>query len=337
MCKKINVIMAGIGHHHADGIMHDLKFHSQYNVLGYYEPDNNVFKKKTNTDLYKNLRRYTYDEIKSDKKIQAFFVESPPEKQVETAENLLDLKLPIHFDKPLGMDFTEMYQLLEKMRDDNIKFQVGYMYRYNPAVLELKNLINQGVLGEIYNLEVVMNTENTDSFRTWLSDYPGGAMFILGSHMIDIVYDIMGNPINIFTFLKRSKLGSADSEDSCTVIFEYDKGIAHIQASCVEAGGYGRRRVIVSGSKATVEIQPLENPTKMYIDYLDYSKSYNSNTKKAVDLSKYNPYSRYQYMLDDFASIIRNDIESLLYVPDYDYEMNLQNLLINASKNKFKV
>lgn len=326
--------MIGIGHHHADGVMQELKKHSQYDVLGYYEADKEVLDEKKNTDLYKDLSIYTYQEVMADKTIQAIFIEAPSESQVEYAEKFLSLRIPIHFDKPIGTNAEEMTALFARMCKENIPFQIGYMYRYNPAILEMKKRINQGELGEIYNIEAVMNTENDAAFRKWLSTYAGGSMFILGCHMIDIVYSIMGEPHSIFPVFKKSFRDNVDANDSCSVTFEYEKGIAHIQATCVEAGGYGRRRIIVSGEKASIEIQPMENPTKMYFSKLDYAKSYSSNDKEEIDLSQYAPTGRYTYMLDDFASIVKNETSSLYFVPDYDYEIRLQKLLTRSFCDK---
>lgn len=330
MSDKINAIMIGIGHHHADGVMQELKAHCQYNVLGYYEQDETILKEKKNTDLYKDLNQYTYQEIISDKTIQAIFIEVPAESQVDYAKKFLSLCVPIHFDKPVGTDVDEMKNLFMKMHKENIPFQIGYMYRYNPAVLEMKRRIDRGDLGEIYNIEAVMNTENDKVFRKWLSTYSGGSMFILGCHMIDIVYSIMGKPISIYPFSKKSGRDTVDANDSCSVIFEYEKGIANIQATCVEAGGYGRRRIIVSGEKASIEIQPMENPTQMFFSQLDYSKSYSSHDKEKIDLSQYASTGRYTYMLDDFASIVKKEMSALHFVPDYGYEIELQNLIIQS-------
>lgn len=327
---KINAIVIGIGHHHADDVVQALKEHCQYNLLGYYEQDEITLKEKKYTDLYKDLTLYKFNEIISNKTIQAIFIEAPAELQVYYAKKFFSLRVPIHFDKPVGTDVNEMKELFLKMRKDNILFQIGYMYRYNPAVLEMKRRIDRGELGKIYNIEAVMNTENNRNFREWLSKYSGGSMFILGCHMIDIVYSIMGKPISIYPFSKKSGRDAVNANDSCSVIFEYKRGIANIQATCVEAGGYGRRRIIVSGEKASIEIQPIENPTQMFFSKLDYSKSYSSHDKDKISLSNYTVSGRYTYMLDDFVSIVKNEMSALYFVPDYDYEIELQNLIIQS-------
>lgn len=339
MEEKINIIMIGIGHHHADGIMQELLRHSRFHVLGYYEPNEIVLAEKINADFYKGLKRYEgRTDVVADKKVQALFVEAPAEYQVDYAMSFIDLRLPMHLDKPVGIDFDKTKSLFSIMKKNDIPFQVGYMYRYNPAVLEMKKMYENGDLGEIYNVEAVMNTDNNKSFREWLSTYSGGSMFILGCHMIDIVYSIMGYPSSIISYVKKTGRDSADSCDLCSAVWEYPKGIAFIQATCIEAGGYGRRRIIVSGSKGSIEIQPMENPTKMYFSKTDPSKAYTSDDKKQIDLSKYPTVSRYTYMLDNFAAIANNDDTSLYFTPDYDYEITLQELIIKSlDKNNMYV
>ena len=50
-----------------------------------------------------------------------------------------------------------------------------------------------------------------------------------------------------------------DFEDNNLAVLEYEKALASIYVSSVEVNGWGRRQFMVSGSKGTINIVPIEN------------------------------------------------------------------------------
>ena len=72
--------------------------------------------------------------------------------------------------------------------------QMGYMYRYNPAVVLLRTFLQQGWLGEVFEVHTVMSKVINSASRRALAEYPGGIMFELGCHILDLVIGILGKP-----------------------------------------------------------------------------------------------------------------------------------------------
>ncbi len=89
------------------------------------------------------------------------------------------------------------------------------MYRYNPAVLKLKDDIQNGRLGKIYAVEAQMNCLHQPIKRQWLKNYPGGMLYFLGCHLIDIVYQIMGEPQSVIPLSVATGIDGVDGEDLC--------------------------------------------------------------------------------------------------------------------------
>lgn len=46
------------------------------------------------------------------------------------------------------------------------------------------------------------------------------------------------------------------------VVFEYDRGVFFAKTSACEWGGYLRRQLVVTGTKGTAELKPLEVPVE---------------------------------------------------------------------------
>ena len=100
----------------------------------------------------------------------------------------------IHMEKPGGINLADFEKLIGVMKETGKVFHTGYMYRYNPYVSELIDRVKNGQLGEIISVEAQMNCILSKETRTWLSCLPGGMMFYLGCHLVDLALQIKGQP-----------------------------------------------------------------------------------------------------------------------------------------------
>ena len=112
--------------------------------------------------------------------------------------------------------------------------------------------------------------------------------------------------------------------------FVTTKGISFAKASAVEIGGFERRQLVVSGSKKTVELKPLEQFTKdgtVTQRYDRQDRDWNWVTKKELST----PFDRYDGMMRSFADMVRGEKVNP-YTPDY--ELGLYKLIMKACGKK---
>jgi len=57
-------------------------------------------------------------------------------------------------EKPIGMTFAEVTQVAEAVKQAGVKFQTGLVLRWYPFALNVRQMIDDGLLGEIFYLEV---------------------------------------------------------------------------------------------------------------------------------------------------------------------------------------
>ena len=186
----------------------------------------------------------------------------------------------VHMDKPACSSLGEYRELLDSARDRGLVIQLGYMYRYNPAVMKCIEHVRNGDLGEIYSINAEMSTYHGKDYRSWLRNFRGGIMYILGSHLVDLAVYILGEPKRVTSFLKRTELDGVDVEDNNLAVLEYDRALVRIFVSSVEVNGWGRRQLVVSGSLGTVSIMPLECRCEMTYTDRKITGGYNYADKK---------------------------------------------------------
>ncbi|MBR0143478.1 MAG: Gfo/Idh/MocA family oxidoreductase [Clostridia bacterium] len=300
---KIRLGQIGIGHNHGEAMMLTArKFPELFEIVGYAEENEWWIEKRGGNAGYAGLPRMSVEEVieRSD----AVMVESDVWDLVKYARMCAEAGKHIHMDKPAGL-LPEYRELLDTAKAKNLVVQLGYMYRYNPAVAFCLEKLRNGDLGEICSINAEMSTFHPASYRKWLANFGGGVMYILGSHLVDLIVYMLGRPEKITSFLKRSGLDGVDVEDNTLAVLEYEKAIARIYVSSVEVNGYGRRQLVVSGSKGTIDIRPLENPVRMTFSDLTLADQPYEDRKREIPVKDDTRDGRYDGMMRDFYAYVR--------------------------------
>jgi len=315
--KKIKIGQIGIGHNHGEAKMKAVrKFPELFEVIGYAEENEQWIEKRGNNKGYEGLPPLSVEEVieQSD----AILVESDVWDLTQYAKMCVEAGKHIHMDKPASGTLADYKYVLDTAKAKKLVVQLGYMYRYNPAVLQCFEHIKNGDLGEIYSINAEMSTFHPVEYKKWLQNFGGGIMYILGSHLVDLIVYMMGKPKKTTSFLKRTGLDGVDFEDNNLAVLEYDKALARIFVSSVEVNGFGRRQLVVSGSKGTVNICPLERPITMtYSDTNIADRTY-EDRKTIIPFEDNTANGRYDEMMQDFyAYIIGTKQNPFTYEHDY--------------------
>lgn len=321
--EKIKIGQIGIGHNHGCTKMAAVKkFPELFEVVGYAEENPRWIEKRGALKHYEGLPRLTVEEVieRSD----AVLIESDVWDLVKYSQMCIDAGKHIHMDKPAGSSLDEYKRLLDSAKAKNLVVQLGYMYRYNPAVMWCLERIKNGELGEIYSINAEMSTFHSPTYKRWLTNFGGGIMYILGSHLVDLAVYILGEPKGVTSFLKHTGLDGVDFEDNNLAVLEYERALARIFVSSVEVNGWGRRQLVVSGSKGTVNIVPLENDCHMTYANLDFSTSPYEDMKKEIDIRDVPKNARYDDMVRDFYCYIKGTKENPF---SYEHEYRVQKVL----------
>ena len=192
---------------------------------------------------------------------------------------------------------------------------------------KLRDMVAKGELGEVYQIDGEKSTDHPAEYRKWLGNFKGGSMYIFGCHLIDLALSILGEPKAVHSFIKRTEFEGISSDDNCFALLEYDRAVARITALSVEPNGWGMRRIAVMGSKATVEIKPIELDVEMHIATPDMTDDIYSSKSEKIEVEDVPAMSRYDEMVRDLYSYIVGEKENPY---TYDHELLLQRTLFKA-------
>lgn len=332
--KKIKVAQIGVNRYsHSVEIFRTLEKQSDFfEIVGYALPENEEERLPHRLDSVLKYPRLTVDEILQNPEIDAVVIETDEVFLTKYALMAARAGKHIHMEKPGGTSLADFEKLISIMRESGKVFHTGYMYRYNPTIMEIMNRVKSGELGEIYSVEIQMNTPHSSDLRRFLSDFPGGIIFYLGCHLVDLMLQIKGEPNNIIPFNKSSFKGEVDSIDSGFCVFEYDNGVSFIKSNSTEFGGFLRRQLVINAEKATIEIKPLEiNVARGYMQRTERVEYYDRNVNTPGNKVESEIYNRYDLMLQSFAKMVAGEMENPYSL---DYELKLFKTILKCCETK---
>lgn len=321
--SRIRIGQIGVGHAHA-GKLSVYRSSPDYEVVGIVEPDAELRKRAETQPLYRDIPWMTQEQLLNVSGLQAVLVETRVRDLLNTAEVCVSAGKHIHLDKPAGASLPHFHRILQAAEKQKLLIQMGYMYRYNPGVVMLRDFLKRGWLGEVFEVHTVMSKIVDQESRKGLAEFPGGIMFELGGHIIDLVVGIMGKPTSVTAFPKRSTAAGNDGlVDNMLAVFDYPGATASIKTAAVEVDGGERRHLVVCGTEGTFHIQPLDNPAvRMTLSQPRdmYPKGYQS-----VSLPKF---IRYVDDAADMVRILRGEKETDF---PYEHDLNVQTALLQSS------
>jgi len=324
---KIRIGQVGLGHNHGAAKMAALrKFPELFEVIGIAPESEQWLEKRGSLPAYEGLPVLTQEELLEN--CDAVLVETEIPLLTQTAQKCADAGKHILMDKPAGGTLEEFRKLLDTAKEKHLELELGYMYRYNPAVLTLLEKVDTGILGTVYSINAEMSACDPLKYRQWLDTFPGGGMYIFGSHMLDLVIRIMGKPAKVHSFYTVSGKDGLDIEDQALAILEYPQGMARIYSSSVEVNGYGRRQLVVSGEKATVSILPMERPCIMTYSDTEIAHHHHQDLKVEIPVESLSAECRYDLEVQAFYDYIAGVTASpWTYEHDYTVQETLMEII----------
>ncbi|MHB1336766.1 MAG: Gfo/Idh/MocA family protein [Candidatus Humimicrobiaceae bacterium] len=233
----------------------------------------------------------------------------------DTSINLIDNCTPddIHFEstmaaidsgknviceKPLAMTSHEAKKIYLTAKNAGVKHMLGHNYRFMPAVRFARNLIDEGILGRIYEFRgsylqsVGGDPENPVENVWYASGTRSGVNLGIGCHVIDLSRFLIGEIKTVFavqkTFNKsrkniNGKFEQITADESNFAIVEFDNGaIGSVESSGIASGRLNQHTFEINASKGSMHWN-LEDPNHLYIWLRDiHMKEITGFTKVSV-------------------------------------------------------
>ncbi len=243
-------------------------------------------------------------------KLDAVSIAVPTSKHREIAIDAIERGVNVLIEKPIAETLESAEEILNAARKANVKLAVGHIERFNPAVLKLKEIIDDNLLGKV----VSISARRVGPYNPRIRDV--GVIIDLGVHDIDVisylygsraleVYSIAGNDIHAF-------------EDHASIMLRFeDNRSGTIDTNWLTP--HKVRKLNVIGLNAVA-----------YLDYIEQTVSiHDQNWIREAKVAKEEPLAR---ELRHFIDVVKNDEKPLVTGEDGIYALKVALCAVESYK-----
>lgn len=254
--------------------------------------------------------------------IDVAFIETTNCDLMDVARGFAERGIPMHCDKPCGEAMEPYRTLVATCRTKNIPFQIGYMYRGNPAIRWIFEKVPQGLLGEVTFVEADMNHDyGAPGYPDYIASFKGGIFYNLACHLIDMVVPLVrGGFVSAVPFFSGAPGYPADSKTSATALLHFEGTDVLLRTSANMPGGILCRRLRIDGTNGTLDLCPIERFDGEELKLtLSLKEGRLGCAAGRSEIAFGVQTDRYAAQLVDLAAIVRGDKAN-----DQDYERDLK-------------
>jgi UDP-2-acetamido-3-amino-2,3-dideoxy-glucuronate N-acetyltransferase len=180
------------------------------------------------------------DDILNNSEINAVIISTPAETHFEIAKVCLLAGKNVLVEKPITLLSKEASELVDVSKKNNLKLMVGHVLLYHPAVLNMKEKIDNGVIGKlqyIYSNRLNLGTIRSEENILWS----------FAPHDISII-QFLTNSLPVYIGAKGAAFVQKNIEDTTLTYMKYPNNVhAHIFVSWLHP--FKEQRLVVIGDK----------------------------------------------------------------------------------------
>jgi 1,5-anhydro-D-fructose reductase (1,5-anhydro-D-mannitol-forming) len=170
-------------------------------------------------------------------------------------------------EKPMAMGYGEACSMQQAADESERTLGIAYYRRMYPKVNRARQLMADGAIGRPVFAEATchswLNAE--EEGRGWLADPKragGGPLYDIGSHRIDLLNYLFGQPVHV-TGQLSTLVQPVAVEDNATVMIEYENGVRGI-VDVRWHSRVARDEFRIRGTGGEIELTPLNGPELVY-------------------------------------------------------------------------
>ena len=234
---------------------------------------------------------------------------------VHAAQGIAAARRGLHVltEKPIEISTARADALIEAAKQSKVQLGVIFQDRRKPHICQLKNWLDQGLLGKILFVDARVKWYRPPEYyagsrwRGTLALDGGGALINQGVHTIDLLLWLLGDVVRVQA-RTATQLHKIEAEDTAAAILEFSSGALGIfYATTAAYPGYPRH-VEITGTEGTVILEHdriiaanLRNSQSAAIESAPLDENLSSSTATVND------FRGHQSVLEDFLQAIQQN------------------------------
>jgi UDP-2-acetamido-3-amino-2,3-dideoxy-glucuronate N-acetyltransferase len=191
-----------------------------------------------------------------DRNIQAIVVASPAEQHYPMAREALLAGKDVFVEKPLALNIEDGTELVQLAHKNGAILMVGHILEYHPAIIRLKEIINQGELGKInyiYSTRLNLGKIRTEENILWS----------FAPHDISVILSLLGEKPLEVSVHGESYLNAGVADVTITALCFANSVRAHIFVSWLHP--YKEQKLVIIGDRKMVVFDDVKPQEKLIL------------------------------------------------------------------------
>jgi scyllo-inositol 2-dehydrogenase (NADP+) len=170
----------------------------------------------------------SYEKLIEESALDAVVIATPSATHFDAAMYAIGRGLHVFVEKPLSLSARQSWEMSEAAKRAGVANQVGYHNRFIGTFGEVRRLVQDGAIGDVYHVtgsafgQVVTKPKTGFTWRSKKSE-GGGCLHDYASHVVDLMNWVMGPPKEVLSARLQS-VHSKDVEDAVYAQFGYASG-----------------------------------------------------------------------------------------------------------------
>lgn len=220
------------------------------------------------------------DEMYRTERPDAVLICTPTFTHAEQVRSAIAHGVHVMCEKPFVLDADLAKDLIAEAEAAGVRLMVMHVVRFWPEYRRVKQMIDDGELGEIKNV-YLNRLSSHPTWATWHKDpkKSGGGLYDLHIHDIDFLYHVFGAVESVYAVGKQEETGCFNN---VSTVLKFKNGISAVAEGFMDITGSFEftTNIRINGSKAAVE-----KKERMVI----YRKD---SDPENTDAEQYDPYAR---------------------------------------------
>ena len=182
-----------------------------------------------------HIRKWYTDaqELIDDPDVNAIYIATPPSSHATFAIMAMRAGKPVYVEKPLAASYNDCIRINRVSEQTGVPCFVAYYRRYLPYFRKVKQIVEQGGIGNVLNVQVRFSVPPRDLDYTSGKEMPwrlqpdisgGGYFYDLAPHQIDLLQDIFGVITRAHGY-PANRAHLYEAEDTISACFYFESGI----------------------------------------------------------------------------------------------------------------
>ena len=247
----------------------------------------------------------TYEQVLAAADIDAVVLATPHSLHSEQIRAAAKAGKPVFVEKPLGLTRRDSADAVHACAEANVTLAVGYNWRFQPALREIKRMLDDGRLGKLLHVEGNFCGPSAYRFGRghWRHDrdeVPAGGMTGRGVHVVDAMLYLAGH---IDSVVAQSHRLAQDFgvDDTTSMLFRFKRGATGYLGTVIATAETWRMQVF--GSKGWAEVGDVEHLTTWQLKVCLVDPE-NITQKRKPEIVKFDPISTERAELEHFARAV---------------------------------